>query len=171
EADIGQVHDGQHASFTVDAYPNRKFPATISQVRYGPRTIQGVVTYQTVLMVDNNELLLRPGMTATAMIVVQEIKDAILLPNTALRFQPPVAENNEGRGLVGSLLPHPPRSFLQHSRAPAETAEREVWILQDNKLAPVKIVVGATDGSMTQVLSGDLRPSMQVVTDIATHAS
>ena len=171
EADIGQVHDGQHASFTVDAYPNRKFPATISQVRYGPRTIQGVVTYQTVLMVDNNELLLRPGMTATAMIVVQEIGDAILLPNTALRFQPPVAEDNESRGLVGSLLPHPPRSFLQRSRAPAETAEREVWILQDNKLAPVKIVVGATDGSMTQVLSGDLRPGMQVVTDIATHAS
>ena len=170
EADIGEVHEGQRASFTVDAYPNQTFPATIAQVRYGPRTIQGVVTYQTVLMVDNKDLLLRPGMTATAMIVVQEIKDTVLIPNTALRFQPPTTGKSTSRGLLGNLLPHPPRSFLERPRAPSDSKERDVWTLQDDKLVPVKVQLGASDGSQTQVLSGDLRPGMQIVTDASTKS-
>jgi len=171
EADIGEVHEGQRASFTVDAYPNRTFPATIAQVRYGPRTIQGVVTYQTVLMVDNKELLLRPGMTATAMIVVKEIKDALLLPNSALRFQPPSMEKSPSRGLLGNLLPHPPRSFLERSRAPSDSKERDVWTLQNDTLVPVRVQLGASDGTFTQVLSGDLQPGMQIVTDASTKSS
>lgn len=165
EADIGSVKEGQPASFTVDAYPDRSFPARLTQVRFGPKTIQGVVTYQAVLMVDNRQLLLRPGMTATATVKVKEIANALLVPNAALRFQPPAAETERGRGLVGSLLPHPPRSITEVTRAPTGT-ERDVWVLKDGKPVPVRIGIGASDGSHTQVLSGDLGPGAAVITDM-----
>lgn len=170
EADIGSVKEGQPANFTVDAYPNRNFPARLTQVRFGPKTIEGVVTYQTVLMVDNHELLLRPGMTATATITVQHIADALLVPNTALRFQPP--ETNEGgRGLMGSLLPHAPRSISEKTRAPTETVERRVWVIQGGQPVPINVRVGASDGTLTQVLAGDLTPGMQVATDVTVPKS
>jgi HlyD family secretion protein len=88
EADVGQVQEGQRAVFTVDAYPDRSFPAHIRQVRYGSKTVDGVVTYETILVVDNSDLSLRPGMTATADIVVKEIENTILIPNAALRYKP-----------------------------------------------------------------------------------
>lgn len=171
EADIGSVKEGLPASFTVDAYPNRSFPARLTQVRFGPKTIEGMMTYQTVLMVDNRELLLRPGMTATATITVQHIADALLVPNTALRFQPPLAEESGSRGLMGNLLPHAPRSVSEKTQAPVETAERQVWILKDGKPVPQKIRIGASDGSLTQVLAGGLEPGMQVLTDATVPKS
>ena len=88
EADVGKVRVGQKATFTVDAYPDRKFPASIRDMRFGSEVVQGVVTYKAVLSIDNSELLLRPGMTATAEIVVEQVKDALLVPNAALRFSP-----------------------------------------------------------------------------------
>lgn len=88
EADIGQVAVGDAAVFTVDAYPGRTFPATITQLRYAPETTEDVVTYKGVLAVDNSGLLLRPGMTATATITVEEAKDALQVPNAALRYAP-----------------------------------------------------------------------------------
>ncbi|WP_339136510.1 MAG: efflux RND transporter periplasmic adaptor subunit [Candidatus Electrothrix sp. GW3-4] len=89
EADIGQVRDGQEAVFTVDAYPERKFSAVISQVHFAATTTtDSVVTYETVLLMENSDLALRPGMTATAEIVVQEVRDALTVPNAALRFTP-----------------------------------------------------------------------------------
>ena len=120
EADVGQVAIGQSAEFTVDAYPHRSFPARIQQVRFAPKTVEGVVTYETLLSVDNAELLLRPGMTATAEILVEELADVLLVPNAALRFSPPAGERGGaghargGGGLVGMLLP----------RRPPTTAER-----------------------------------------------
>ena len=92
EADVAQVKVGQQASFTVDGYPGRTFSAVVKQVRYGPETVQGVVTYKTLLSVDNSDLALRPGMTATANITVQRVANVMLVPNAALRFSPPVAE-------------------------------------------------------------------------------
>ena len=88
EADVGLVQLGQSAAFGVDAFPDRKFPAVIRDVRYAPETIQGVVTYKAVLNIDNSDLLLRPGMTATAEIKVKEVADALLVPNASLRFTP-----------------------------------------------------------------------------------
>ncbi|MEN8196170.1 MAG: efflux RND transporter periplasmic adaptor subunit, partial [Pseudomonadota bacterium] len=108
EADISLVEEGQAASFTVDAYPDRIFPARITKVRFAPDTTEGVVTYETYLAVDNSELLLRPGMTATAEITVKTIKAALLVPNEALRFVPPAPDTDEDTGLLGSILPHPP---------------------------------------------------------------
>ncbi|MBS4050272.1 MAG: efflux RND transporter periplasmic adaptor subunit, partial [Methylomonas sp.] len=89
EADVGLVRPGQQAQFSVDAYPDRNFPAEIIQVRYGSETVDGVVTYKTVLRVDNSSLSLRPGMTATALITVEHKKDVLLVPNSVLRFTPP----------------------------------------------------------------------------------
>lgn len=171
EADIGSVKEKQPASFTVDAYPNRSFPARLTQVRFGPKTVQGVVTYQTVLMVDNRELLLRPGMTATATITVQHIADAVLIPNAALRFEPPENASDSSRGLMGSLLPHAPRSISEKTKAPAQSPDRQVWVLQGGRLTPIKVRVGTSDGTLTQVLAGDLNPDMQVVTDVTVPKS
>ncbi|MGR8936138.1 MAG: efflux RND transporter periplasmic adaptor subunit, partial [Gammaproteobacteria bacterium] len=111
EADVGMVKPGQHARFTVDAYPERSFPAEITQVRYGSETVDGVVTYKTVLQVDNSSLSLRPGMTATALITVDEKQDVLLVPNSVLRFTPPAeAPQKTGGGFLRALLPRPPRS-------------------------------------------------------------
>lgn len=165
EADIGSVRADQPASFTVDAYPDRQFPARLTQVRFGPKTLQGVVTYQAVLMVDNRALLLRPGMTATATMTVKKIEDTLQVPNAALRFVPPDTEAPSGRGLVGSLLPHPPRSITEVTRAPSGT-ERNIWILKDGVPVAMRIHIGASDGSNTQVLSGELKPGMAVITDV-----
>ncbi|MGS0724423.1 efflux RND transporter periplasmic adaptor subunit, partial [Shewanella sp. 30m-9] len=92
EADVGQISVGQEALFTVDAYANRNFPAKISEVHFASQTVDGVVTYETVLIVDNSALLLRPGMTVTADILVKQVSDALLVPNAALRFSPPEQE-------------------------------------------------------------------------------
>ena len=94
EADVGKVAVGDHATFSVEAYENRTFPATISQIRYSPETVEGVVTYKAILTVDNTDLLLRPGMTATADIVVQQVKDTVSVPNAALRYAPPTAQSS-----------------------------------------------------------------------------
>jgi HlyD family secretion protein len=165
EADIGSVREGQPATFAVDAYPNRSFPAKLTQVRYGPKTIQGVVTYQAVLMVDNRGLLLRPGMTATASITVQHLENVLLVPNTALRFQPPESADTEGGGIMSSLLPHAPRSIMEKTRAPAQGAERDVWILQAGRPESVRIRIGDTDGTLTQVVAGDLAAGALIITD------
>ncbi|MGH8604548.1 MAG: efflux RND transporter periplasmic adaptor subunit, partial [Gammaproteobacteria bacterium] len=89
EANMGPIKKGQDATFTVDGYPNRKFPAKIISIRNTPRRGEGIVTYETLLSVDNSELLLRPGMTATVDVTTHRVTDAILVPNSALRFTPP----------------------------------------------------------------------------------
>ena len=89
EADVGEVGTGQSATFTVEAYREERFPAKVTMVRVAPETINGVVTYTAILALDNAKLLLRPGMTATADIVVKQVKDAVLVPNAALRYAPP----------------------------------------------------------------------------------
>ena len=112
EADVGKVRERQRATFSVSAYPNRTFNAQITQARYGSSTTSGVVTYETVLKVDNEDLSLRPGMTATADITVQQIEETLLIPNAALRFTPVVQETAapSGGGLISKLLPRPPQS-------------------------------------------------------------
>ena len=89
EADVGGVTEGQTVNFTVDAFPRRPFKGTVQQVRFAPTTNQNVVTYTTIVGVDNAELKLRPGMTANASIVIAERKNALRVPNAALRFRPP----------------------------------------------------------------------------------
>ena len=128
EADVGQVKAGQQATFTVDAYPDRTYPAHISQVRYGSQASAGVVTYLTVLNVDNSDLSLRPGMTATADIVVQQVSNAVLVPNAALRYAPQQQEaqssGTAGGSLISKLFPAPPVPGRRKTMRPATRKSR-----------------------------------------------
>lgn len=174
EADVGAVKEGQPAEFTVDAYPDRRFPAHITQVRYGANTLEGVVTYATVLNVDNADLTLRPGMTATAEITVHQIADALLIPNAALRFAPPADERTISKpsgSLIQKLLPRPPRR--SRSQRPAKKdhqKQNQVWTLRGGQLTPVFITIGATDGSRTVVTGGELEPDDGVVVEMVKVA-
>ncbi len=166
EADIGRVAVGNPATFTVDAYDGRSFPATITQVRFAPETTEGVVTYKAVLSVDNAELLLRPGMTATATITVAQIADALLVPNAALRYAPPVAVEtaSRGGGLLGLIIPRPP----QGTAKPQATGEHSVWVLRDGTPVRARITPGDTDGQSTAILSGDLAEGDAVILEQTT---
>lgn len=169
EADVGQVREGQRASFTVDAYPDRTFTAQIRQVRYGSKEVEGVISYETLLSVDNADLLLRPGMTATADIRVRDIADALLVPNAALRFSPPATAapaNGSGGGLVGALLPRMRRSDnRQQVAGNGDRAQQRVWVLRAGTPLAVPVSVGASDGVYSEILTGDLEPGMEVLVD------
>jgi len=171
EADVGQVKEGQDATFTVDAYPDRIFPARIVEVRYAPQTTEGVVTYETLLSADNSDLWLRPGMTATADIIVKKVENAILVPNAALRFTPPEQEqqgSKTGRGLVGTLLPRPPIRSSSKKQQDMSThgSKKHVWMLRDGVPVAIPVTVGTTDGSMTEVVAGEINPGMSLVVDM-----
>lgn len=166
EADIGKLGEGLAASFTVEAHPERSFPATIRQVRYAAQTTSGVVTYKAVLAIDNAELLLRPGMTATAEIVVEQVKDALLVANAALRFSPPAEDAPAKTSLLQSLLPRMP-SFRQPSRPQDAKGSRAVWVLRDGAPAAVPVSTGATDGMRTRLLGGELTEGQAVIVDRA----
>lgn len=170
EADMAKVKTGDPATFTVEAYRERSFPAEIAEIRFSPETIEGVVTYKAILTVDNADLALRPGMTATAEITVEEVDDALLVPNQALRFTPPVQEQSSGgSGLLGMLLPRPPGSSpASTAGAPDAAGRRTIWVLRDNVATPVSVRIGATDGSRTEILEGDVSDQDLVILDVAT---
>lgn len=164
EADVGKVAEGQSALFTVDAYPERSFPARITQVRFAPQTLEGVVTYETVLLVDNSDLSLRPGMTATAVITVQQLQAVVLVPNAALRFTPPVAKTTQrsGGGIFGAMFRRP----TERRRADVGgNAGQKVWILHDGQPTAVTVKTGASDGKYTELRSADIQPGQQVIVD------
>jgi HlyD family secretion protein len=169
EADVGKVKEGQKAIFTVDAYPDKQFSATIRELRFGSEIVQGVVTYKAVLTADNSELLLRPGMTATAEIVVEHVDDAVTVPNAALRFVPPAGhENADRRNFLQKLLPGMPHLRRPSTQATPSSSERNVWVLEDGTPKEVSVTVGASDGKRTQIVKGDIKPGQAVIVDTAT---
>jgi HlyD family secretion protein len=164
EADVGKVQEGQKATFSVAAYPNRTFEARITQTRYGSSTTSGVVTYETVLKVNNKDLSLRPGMTATADITVKKIENTVLIPSAALRFTPPVQEEKKPSvGLVGSLLPRPPTQ--QRGDMPGNKKHQVVWTLKNGQLLAAPVTIGDTNGNMVEMVTGDLKPGLALVVD------
>ncbi len=163
EADIGNVKVGQVARFSVDAYPDRTFESRVTEVRSTPKTSNGVVTYQTVLTVNNSERLLQPGMTATAEITVTQVTDAVLVPNAALRFTPPVALQQTG-GF--RLLPRPPGS--QRRDRSADEAPPHVWTESGAGLTSIEVALGPSDGKVTVLRGGDLTPGTPVIVDLLT---
>lgn len=167
EADVGQVREGQPATFTVDAYPDKTFAAKIKELRYGSEIVSGVVTYKAVLETSNPDLLLRPGMTATAEITVQQVKDVITVPNTALRFTPPVTADGDKRNFLEKLTSFRPRLRKASSQA-ASGPERNVWTLVDGEAQKVAVTIGVTDGKRTQIVKGDLKPEQGVIVDTVT---
>jgi HlyD family secretion protein len=174
EADVGQVREGQKATFSVDAYPGRKYPASISRVSYGSQVSEGVVSYPTVLRVSNDDLSLRPGMTATAEISTATREKALLVPNAALRFTPAPADakKQDSSGILAALLPRPPRTTSNRAARNGndKSGAKQVWVLKDGQPTAVKIKTGLTNGRMTEVLEGEIKPGMQVITDSVTPA-
>ena len=166
EADVGSVQVGQKSNFTVSAYPSRKYPAVVNRVAFGSTITENVVTYVTYLDVDNSDLSLRPGMTASAIISAIEHHDAILVPNTALRFTPTQGSGGSkpSDGLVSSLLPRMPRSGPVKSASTTGPA-KGVWVLRDGRAVDIPITTGISDGRMTEVTAGELEPGMLVITD------
>ena len=172
EADVGTVRVGQKAIFTVEAYQGRTFPAKIAELRYAPQTVDGVVTYQAILSIDNTERLLRPGLTATATITVEEIPDALLASNAALRFAPPAEteETASGGGLLGLIMPRRSGGPAEPAAPPAADGSRTIWVLRDGKAVAVPVHTGATDGLMTVIVDGELQAGDAAITDQASGA-
>lgn len=178
EADVGSLTVGQKASFTVSAYPSRRYPAEVTRVSFGSTKTDNVVTYITWLDVDNSDLSLRPGMTAAATITSTERNDVLLVPNTALRFTPAQAgaeaagkPASANRGIVSQLMPGPPRSASRKTAGgagPGAGQTRQIWLLQDGVPQPVSVKVGISDGRMTEVSAEGLEPGVQVITDQRT---
>jgi HlyD family secretion protein len=172
EADVGRVQAGQDATFTVDAYADRKYPAEITQIRFGAKTTSGVVTYETILKVDNSDLSLRPGMTATAEITITRAADILLVPNAALRFNPKTIDRSKSGGTVLSkLMPRMPRrpGKQREGAGPAGTAQK-VWTLVDTQPVAVPVTTGLTDGSFTQIVEGEVKSGMELVIDTESVA-
>jgi HlyD family secretion protein len=182
EADVGSVEVDQKATFTVDAFANRRFQARITQVHLASNNTQkssanaasttstGVVTYETVLEVDNSDQLLRPGMTATAEIVTTSIENAVLIPNAALRFNPPGEElpvpgqggPPQGGGAFQVLMPQINNRNRFGNPGGQQGGGRRMgraWVLENGKPELVVFRPGATDGRMTQVLPLDALPN------------
>ncbi len=167
EADVGQVHEGQTTTFTVSAYPNQPFPATLTKVAYGASTgTDKVVTYTTYLAVKNADLKLRSGMTATATIETARRENVMVVPNTALRFQPETKDAKETSSV--SLMMAPPRRQAKKNvkeKASAVTGQQRTVYVLDAKGNAVKktVTTGLTDGSMTEVVSGELSLGDKVI--------
>lgn len=148
EADIGRITTGQEVEFAVDAYPTTVFKGKVGQVRIAPTTVQNVVTYDVVIMVDNSDLKLKPGMTANVTILVAKANGVPKVPNIALRFNP----------------------------QPGDTAKKPVtkgagvWVLADGKPRRVPVTVGISDGTYTELKSGELAESAEVIVDMTGNA-
>lgn len=172
EADVGSVQIGQKASFTVSAYPSRRYPAKVTRVAFGSTKTDNVITYTTYLNVDNSDLSLRPGMTAAATIVATERTGVLLVPNTALRFSPSQAGANApaaaaSGSLMSKLMPRMPRTGARRTAGTdgAAAAARQVWVLKDGQAVAVVVKTGISDGRMTEVIGGELQEGMAVITD------
>ncbi|KUM27989.1 efflux transporter periplasmic adaptor subunit [Mesorhizobium loti] len=163
EADIGQVRPGQHARFTVDAFPDRPFDAEIRDISYASVTTDGVVTYNARLDVDNSELLLRPGMTATVAVVTRQAKDVLTVPATAFRYRP-AQQAARGWSLLDLFTGRmgPPNRQREATKAPTD-GSRTLYVLESGRPHPVNVKIGSTDGESTEITSG-LEQGAEVIT-------
>ena len=167
EADVGQVRKGLEASFTVAAQPGRRYPATVTRVAYGSTITDNVVTYTTLLDVDNADLTLRPGMTGTATIKTVEKSGVLLVPNSALRYTPvTTAAGDAGSPLVSRLLPRPPGLGRRPgAQGPGAGAAGRIWVLRGNQPVEMRVVKGLSDGRRTEVSGEGVVEGLAVITD------
>ena len=182
EADIGRVAAGQKASFTVDAWPDRTFTASVLRVSFGSVITDNVVTYETELEVSNKDLSLRPGMTATADILVAEAKDVLLVPSAALRFDPHAASAGSGgrpeekKSFVQNLMPGPRRFSSNRprggegggdgnkKRAPRKDGTGRIWVVRDGEPVALEVKLGLSDGRHTEVSGEGIKEGLEVIT-------
>jgi HlyD family secretion protein len=153
ETEIGRISEGMPAAFRVDAFPDMRFRGTVSQVRFKETVVDNVVTYTTLVDVDNPDMLLRPGMTATILFEVAKVEDVLLVPNAALRFNPDYkpAEIN----------------FMRPGKGQA--AKPRVFLPGEGKLVEVAVQPGLSDGQVTEIKGGELEVGTRVVVEQETH--
>jgi len=181
EADVGNVRQEQPVTFTVDAFPARRFRGKVHQVRNAPTIIQNVVTYDAVVRIDNKDLLLKPGMTANVQFLVSEKEDALTIPNMALRFKPPEEKNESQELLRQEQSRTAPRvgarrtSRAGGSGGAAADARRgrqvKIYLLKDGKAQPVEIQVGITDGSKSEVIDNALKENDPIIIGLSSSAN
>jgi HlyD family secretion protein len=165
ESDIGGITEGKEASFTVDAYPGMPFAGTIRQVRLAPIAVQNVVTYNVVIGVDNNDLRLKPGMTANVSIIVAQRDNVLKVPNAALRFVPPKSEQlasrtTDGRPVREEAATH---AMLTGGSPPA----RPIWKQADNgELVAMHVQTGISDGTYTEIVAEGVAAGDEVIVGI-----
>ncbi|WP_394848121.1 efflux RND transporter periplasmic adaptor subunit [Pendulispora brunnea] len=181
ESDVGGLEPNMDVFFTVDAYPGQRFKGKIGQIRNAAQTVQNVVTYDAVIEVDNTDLKLRPGMTANTTIVYAQRNDALAVPNAALRFRPPSVDG-DGAADAGSASadapvsaaaanpngPPVPRRTRQARGTKQEGAHGErktLWVLRNGNAVPVRVQIGLSDGTYTEIVGGELQEGDQPIID------
>jgi HlyD family secretion protein len=172
EADVGNVTEGQEVSFTVDAFPARRFKGRVHQVRNAPTVVQNVVTYDAVVRIDNKEQLLKPGMTANVQFLVNRREDVLTIPNMAIRFKPP-EQKDEAQELLRreQTRAAPTIGARKTSRSPGGGGggggrggrRITLYVLSSGKAEPVEVQLGITDGSKTEVGDGELKENDPVI--------
>jgi HlyD family secretion protein len=156
EADVGNIEVGQTVDFTVDAFPYQTFHGQVHQNRNAPLTVQNVVTYDVVISVENPELKLKPGMTASLSIAVQHRENVIKVPNSALRFKLYDPGATPTPTPVAAEATPPPHRHASSGRTHAEKRDRTLYVLPPGggKPQPVQVMVGLTDGVSTEITEG-----------------
>lgn len=164
EADSASVREGDAARFNVEAHQNRSFAASVTQLRFAPKTTNGVVTYEAILSADNADLSLRPGMTATAEITVDKRDGVLLIANAALRYSTVSEPSPFAGGMFSALLSREPAPATP-DLPPVPAGDRRIWVLRGEAPAAVIVTPGLTDGSFTEVLAGDIKEGDRVIVD------
>jgi HlyD family secretion protein len=196
EADIGTVWEGQEVTFTVDAYPTRRFKGKVAQVRHAPIVVQNVVTYDAVVGVDNKELLLKPGMTANVQFLVSQKNDILTVPNLAIRFRLPTEKQDSQSQAVTGRGGQAGGGARGASRGAGDARRRSgggdrggdrrearegrgttdsgrwvrLYVLKDQKPTALRVHLGITDGSTTEVIEGEIEEGQQVIVAMSDSA-
>lgn len=169
EADVGNVKVEQKATFTVSAFPARRYPATINRVAFGSTKTDNVVTYTTTLNVDNSDLSLRPGMTAAATIVAKEASGVLLVPNTALRFSPTSSNGAAAANtsILSKMMPRPPSSNRPKTAGTDRRGggPRQIWVLENGQPVAKTVKTGITDGRNTEISGEGISEGLAVITE------
>lgn len=157
EADVGMVKAGQDATFTVDAFPKKIFNAKVKKIRYLAKTVNNVVTYETVLSVDNPNLELRPGMTTNVDIKVAEAKNVLTVPNKTLRIDVKDLE------AIAKLLSYNCEKYVNTN---PKTEIDTIWIFENKSFKQIKVTLGAKEGIFTQIISDEINENSEIITEV-----
>ncbi len=177
EADVGDIQEKQVVTFSVDAFPTRRFKGRVYQVRNAPTVVQNVVTYVAVVRIDNKDLLLKPGMTANVQFLVSQREDVLTIPNMAIRFKP-AQDTNEAQELLrqeqrrAAATPNAKRTSRFGGRSGARAGRQvRIYVLRDSKADPVQVELGITDGSKTEIRGGGVGENDLVIVGMASGAA
>ena len=171
EGDVGRLQVGMATYFTVDSFPGQKFRGKIREIRNSATTVQSVVTYDAVIDVDNGDLKLRPGMTANVTVIYAQRDNALSIPNAAFRYRPPQSAaptssaSAVASGAVGAASGPAARGHHSHASADDATEAKTIWVMRNGVPQSVSIHAGLSDGSLTEVIDGDLKEGDEVITE------